>query len=164
MIRMIRMTRSIRSTRTPSLAVLAILAATPIQITATAQDAETAAHFGFDALEVVPVGPNAGPLLSTDLDADGLEDLLVVNNHKSRIEFLRQRADAVPGEPEAPRRANELPEHWRFERIEIPVNFEVGAIRTVDVDGDGMLDIVAGGRPQSIHRYPHPPPPEFRLP
>ena len=95
MIRMIRMTRSIRSTRTPSLAVLAILSAMPIQITATAQDAETAAHFGFDALEVVPVGPNAGPLLSTDLDADGLEDLVVVNNHKSRIEFLRQRQRRV---------------------------------------------------------------------
>ena len=111
MIRMLRSTGSRRPTRTPAPTRLAVLVAASIGVTATAQDADTAAHFGFDPLEVVPVGPNAGPLLSTDLDADGLEDLIVVNNHKSRIEFLRQRADAVPGEPEPPRRANELPEH-----------------------------------------------------
>ncbi|MAB73240.1 MAG: hypothetical protein CMJ54_12130 [Planctomycetaceae bacterium] len=163
MIRMIRSTSPLHPTRTPALALFAALATSSIPIDATAQDADTAAHFGFDPLEVVPVGPNAGPLLSTDLDADGLEDLLVVNNHKSRIEFLRQRPDAVPGEPEPPRRANELPEHWRFERIEIPVNFEVGAIRAVDVDGDGMLDIVAGGRPNSIHVYRQTAPGEFEL-
>ena len=30
--------------------------------TALAQDSETAAHFGFDALEAVPVGPGVGPV------------------------------------------------------------------------------------------------------
>lgn len=140
----------------PSLVLLVTMvtmAGTPTVTTGVLQDAETAAHFGFDPLEVVPVGPGAGPLVAIDLDDDGLKDLVVVNNHKSRIEFLRQKSDAVPGEPKAPRRANELPEHWRFDRIEIPVNFEVAAIQTVDVDGDGRLDVVAAGRPDAIQIY-----------
>lgn len=58
-------------------------------------------HFGFDPLEVVKVGPNAGPVLAVDVNGDGLGDLVVANNHDSRIEVHLQKkgataADTVP--------------------------------------------------------------------
>ncbi|MCP4836293.1 MAG: VCBS repeat-containing protein [Phycisphaera sp.] len=127
----------------------------------SAQDSETAAHFGFDGLEAVPVGPGVGAILAHDIDGDGLTDLVVANNHKSRIEVLRQRPDATPEDLRAPRRANELPEHWRFERIEIPVSVAIADIEVHDVDQDGMVDLVMAGRPDTIQIFRQKAPGEF---
>ncbi len=127
-----------------------VLATMLLTASAAAQDADTAAHFGFDGLDVIPVGPNAGALLADDVDGDGLTDLVIANNHKSRLEILRQRPDASPEDIVAPARVNELPEHWRFERIEIPMSIEVIGIDTADIDGDGLVDVVAAGRPDTI--------------
>ncbi|MEC8320334.1 MAG: VCBS repeat-containing protein [Planctomycetota bacterium] len=118
-----------------------------------AQDAETAGHFGFDRLEAIPVGPGVGPILARDVDGDGHVDLVVGNNHKSRIEVLRQRPDATPGETRPASRVNELPEHWRFERIEVPVSVEIADVDIADVDDDGMLDLVLAGRPGTIQVF-----------
>jgi hypothetical protein len=134
-----------------------------ISATAFAQDADTAGHFGFEGIEVLPVGPSAGPLLAHDMDGDGLTDLIIANNYKSRIEIQRQRADASPEDQRAPRRVNELPEHWRFDRIEIPVNVEVTAITPTDLDGDGLMDLLIAGRPGTIIAYRQSAPGQFEM-
>ena len=134
-------------------AIIAAMVLTGLSAPVLAQDAETAAHFGFDPLEAVPVGPGVGPVLARDIDGDGLVDLVVGNNHKSRIEVLRQRADATPEDIRPPRQVNELPEHWRFERIEIPVGVEIADLDVIDVDGDGRLDIVLAGRPDTLQVF-----------
>ena len=80
--------------RTRVSALLSLALAATVGHAVEAQDASLAEYFGFDALEIVRIDPGAGPLAVADVDGDGLNDLVAVNNFKSRIEVHRQRANA----------------------------------------------------------------------
>lgn len=108
-----------------------------------AQDANLAEHFGFDQLEILKIGRRAGPLINADMNGDGRQDLVVVNNHASRIEIHEQRQDASPDDSwSRPFRVNEFPEHWRFLRRNIPFTHRVFAVAPHDFDGDGLMDLI----------------------
>lgn len=114
-------------------------------------DPDLAAFFGFDGLEVVRIDPGAGPFIVADMNGDGLQDLVVANNAKSRIEIHYQKAGAKPtDEVEPPARVNELPEHWRFRREQVSVGHQVTGIEALDLDGDGLTDLVYSGQPGTI--------------
>ena len=137
----------------PSTSLLALTAAAAIAAAASAhpQDTNAASYFGFDGLEVVKIDPNAGPIATADMDGDGRMDLIAANNFKSRIELHLQKKDASPDDPvEVGGGVNEVPPHWRFKRVEVPVSHEVNAIVPFDFNGDGMLDLVYAGQPGTI--------------
>lgn len=133
-------------------AVAGILAAATLSGAALGQSPDgISAHYGFDGLEVVKVDPKAGPLAVGDFDGDGNGDFAVANNFKSRIEVHLLKPDASPDDPiEATGSINEVPPHWRFRRIEVPVSHQVTAIVPIDFDGDGLLDIMYAGQPGTI--------------
>ena len=108
-------------------------------------------HYGFDGLEVIKIDPKAGPMAVGDFDGDGKGDFVVANNFKSRIEVHVLKPDASPDDPvEATGSINEVPPHWRFRRIEVPVSHQVTAVVPIDFDKDGLLDILYAGQPGTI--------------
>ena len=115
------------------------------------QDGPLAGYFGFEGLEIVKIDEDAGPLTIADIDGDGLQDLIVVNNHASRIELHYQKVGATPDdEVVTVRRANELPEHWRFRRELVSVSHRVLAVVPYDYDGDGRMDLIYAGLPSEL--------------
>ena len=72
------------------------------------QEERLSDYFGFQGNDVIKIGNDPGPMLAADLDGDGLEDLLVINNHDSRIDVLYQKKNPDPSDVKAPTRTNEL--------------------------------------------------------
>lgn len=130
---------------------VALLAALSISEPARAGD-DLASHYGFDGLEVLKIDPKAGPFVVRDMNKDGLNDIVAVDNFKNRIDLYYQKKDAKPtDEIEAPKGVNEFPEHWRFKRESVTVDREVEAVLPYDYDGDGLIDLIfAGNSPAGI--------------
>ena len=83
----------------------------------SARAANSTNLFGFTGKEVFPIDQQVSNLHVADLDGDGLNDLILANNLRSKISLLynltgkTNRADATPDQkPEI----NELPPGSRF--------------------------------------------------
>ena len=115
-----------------------------------AQSTELAQYFGFTGAEITRIGEGAGPMLAADINGDGLNDIVVVNNHQSRLDILYQRQNPDPDDIVMPRGVNDLPDHWRFRRQKLTVAHRIGAVKVFDVDGDGYNDFIYAGAPAEI--------------
>ena len=94
--------------------------------------------FGFQPLEIFKFKQGTSRLIVTDLNGDGLDDVLFANNHVSRLEILLRKpaGDAIEGLPEL---------EDRFEDHGIIVDQGLKAVRVADLDGNGLKDIVTFG-------------------
>src|SRR5207302_2407616 len=95
-------------------------AASLLASAAPAADSSTS-HFGFTGPEIFPIDNQLSQLRVADLDGDGLNDLIVVNNARSKINLLynqtgKTNSVRTPANP-AKKEINELPADARF-RIE----------------------------------------------
>jgi hypothetical protein len=104
--------------------------------------------FGFTGPEIYPIDDQISLLHAADLTGDGLNDLIVVNNLRAKINLLynqtgrTNRADAKP-----PRKLeiNELPPDARFRIDSIPTDERIAALAVADLNGDGRPDLVFYG-------------------
>ena len=104
--------------------------------------------FGFSGKEVFPVDQQINSLRTADLDGDGLNDLIVANNLRSKINLLynltgkTNRNDAAAA---AKLELNDLPPGSRFRIDSVPTEERIAALVVTDVNGDGRPDLIYYG-------------------
>ncbi|MDD5141207.1 MAG: VCBS repeat-containing protein [Verrucomicrobiales bacterium] len=127
----------------------AVLAAVVFCFVSAVRGANVTNSFGFTGREIFPIDDGISLLRAADLDGDGLNDLAVVNNLRSKISLLYNRtgktnlvADARP-----PRKLelNELPPDARFRIDSIPLDERIAAMVVTDLNGDARPDIAFFG-------------------
>jgi hypothetical protein len=104
--------------------------------------------FGFTGPEIFPIDDQISLLHAADLDGDGLNDLIVANNLRSKINLLYNQTGKTNRAAASPPRKleiNELPPDARFRIDSIPTDERMGAMVVADLNGDGRPDIAFYG-------------------
>jgi hypothetical protein len=110
--------------------------------------------FGFGGPEIFPVDNGISQLHVADFDGDGLNDILVVNNLRSKICILYNqtgKTNVVSKHGGFERRElNELPPDSRFRIESIASEKRISSLVVADLNGDGRPDIAYYGEPKEL--------------
>ena len=110
-------------------------------------------RFGFTGPEIFPIDSQIGHLRNADLDGDGLQDLIVVNNSRSKINLLYNRTgktNQVETTSAVKRELNELPPDARFRIDSIASEKRISSLVVADLNGDERPDISYYGEPKEL--------------
>ncbi len=114
----------------------------------------TPSLFGFSGPETFPIDFQISHLRAADVNGDGLTDLVVVNNSRSKITLLvnqTTRSNAVASMPRSGTRdINELPPDSRFRIESIASEKRIAALVVTDLNHDGRPDIGYYGEPKEL--------------
>jgi len=110
--------------------------------------------FGFSGPEIFPIDPDISLLHAADIDGDGLKDLIVVNNARSKINILFNKTGATNAPAsdvlgEKPK-INDLPPDARFHIESIASEKRIAAMVVADLNSDGRPDIAYYGEPKEL--------------
>lgn len=121
---------------------------------ASADDPQTkpsglAQYFGFKPMEILKIEWGIGEPIIADINGDKLNDIIIVNNRKARIDLLLQKKDFQPGEKIPVEiiddNVNDIfgrEETWRFKRSSYDLDVAVTCLIVADVNSDGLLDLI----------------------
>jgi hypothetical protein len=111
-------------------------------------------RFGFTGPEIFPIDNQIGMLRVADLDGDGLNDLILVNNTRSKINLLYNQTGKTNVSAKAKlavkREINELPPDARFRIDSIASEKRISSLVVADLNGDGRPDIAYYGEPKEL--------------
>jgi hypothetical protein len=124
-----------------------VLASAFFSFALTARGESATNSYNFTGPEIYPVDAGISLLHAADLNGDGLNDLIVVNNLRTKINLLYNQTGKTnqTAKPQRKLEINELPPDARFRIDSIPLDERIGGLAVADLNGDGRPDIVCYG-------------------
>ncbi len=129
---------------------LSVLGFTPADFAQT-----VGARFGFSGPEIFPIDVGIGQLRTADINGDGLQDLIVVNNARSRIQILlnqtgKTNLSTTTSAKSTPQEVNALPPDSRFRIESVASEKRISSLVVADLNNDGRPDLAYYGEPPEL--------------
>ncbi|MDX1953640.1 MAG: VCBS repeat-containing protein [Verrucomicrobiota bacterium] len=116
-----------------------------------AADPSTTAGLSFTGKEIFPIDFQISHLRAEDMDGDGLKDLVVVNNSRSKINLLYNQTGKTNSVVDARKRElNELPPDARFKIDSIASEKRISSLLVADLNNDKRMDLAYYGEPKEL--------------
>ena len=113
-----------------------------------AKPSRLAQYYGFGPMEILKLQWKLGQPIIADINADGLNDLIFINNRKARIDLLLQKKDFDPSEyvpiDILDEDVNDIfgrEKSWRFKRFSYDLDVEATSLVLADLNADDRLDL-----------------------
>ena len=117
--------------------------------TRAGDEPRAAEFFGFLPLEIYKFdNSRISNLTTADIDGDGVSDIILSDNSKSRLYFLLSTKG--PSETRDKSQANQVISDRRMRLKSLAVNKEITSLQTGDFNGDGKIDIAYYGTPAEL--------------
>lgn len=110
-------------------------------------------YYGFGLLEILKSDPGIHSLTVSDFNGDGLNDVAVVNNLRSRIEVFLRKNDPNTIPADGTEHVNELVGYGRFGRQDILLTIQPVSLVCGDLNGSGRSDIVVYADPPGLYVF-----------
>jgi FG-GAP-like repeat len=111
-------------------------------------------RFGFTGPEIFPIDSQISQLHVADLDGDGLNDIIVVNNARAKINLLYNQTGKTNLTKQVmftgKREPNELPPDARFRIESIASEKRISSLAVADLNSDGRPDLAYYGDPREL--------------
>jgi hypothetical protein len=125
-----------------------------VALAGSAQADDAHASFWFSKPEEFPIDDQISLLKAADLNGDGLTDLVVVNNKRSKINLLYNQTGktnfTLHGPEEKRWEINDLPPDARFQVQSIASEKRISSLVVADLNGDGKPDLAYYGEPKEL--------------
>ncbi len=117
---------------------------------------DISAYYGFGEMEIVKLDWGIRSIQIADFDGDGRKDIAIVNDAKSKIDILIQKAAIGPGETSLMVDPNEVDINQftpptRFQRQSVAVSQKIYSFVCGDLNGDKMVDLAFYGEPKGLY-------------
>ncbi|MFM7317293.1 MAG: FG-GAP repeat domain-containing protein, partial [bacterium] len=109
-----------------------------------------ASEYGFQPLELYKLDNRIANLTLADIDGDKIEDVIVSNNGRSRIDILFSSPKIQPDAEETDKSVNSPVYDKRMRPRRYSVNKEIVSLVTGDFNSDGRTDIAYYGTPSGL--------------
>ena len=117
-------------------------------LTSDSTPTDLAQYFGFGPMEILKLQHGLGAPIVADLNNDGLNDIVVINNRKARIELLLQKRNFQPTR-DIPLQIEDddindifgKERSWRFKRFSYPLDVAAYSLVVADLNNDDRLDL-----------------------
>ncbi|HHY84141.1 MAG TPA: VCBS repeat-containing protein [Verrucomicrobia bacterium] len=122
-------------------------------LASSAFSADRNINFGFTGPEIFPIDYQTTQLRIADVDGDGLNDIVVANNARSKINILYNQTGRtnLAERPLSDRRdINQLPPDARFRLESIASEKRIASLAVADFNSDGRPDIAYYGEPREL--------------